>query len=150
MNLNRTLVACARLLASSCLLLLTGCSTFNHDWKQASARPLVADSLEGRWEGHWLSDANGHTGKLRCLVTKETGFQYEFRYWATFWKVFRATYTTHLHVRKVNDEYEFRGEEDLGRFVGGIFQYEGKVSGTNFFSTYSSRYDHGTFRLTRP
>lgn len=151
MKLNRILLAVSRV-AVVCLALLSGsgCSTFNRDWQEAAARPVPAGSLEGRWEGRWLSDVNGHTGKLRCIVARETGSQYEFHYWATFWKLFRATYKVHLHVRPVDIGYELRGEENLGKLAGGVYQYEGRVSGTNFTSTYRSPYDHGTFRLTRP
>ena len=143
MNMKRFSIALVHLAGSVLLLAcVSGCSTFNQDWKQAAVRPVAAvDGLAGRWEGHWLSDVNGHTGRLRC--------EYEFHYWATFWKIFRYSYAVHLHVQKTGEEYEFKGEEDLGKMAGGVYQYEGKVVGTKFSSTYKSSVDHGTFSLTR-
>ncbi len=33
---------------------------------------------------------------------------------------------------------------------GGVYHYDGDATPTNFFSTYKSKYDHGTFQMTRP
>ena len=45
------------------------------------------------------------------------------------------------------------GEEGATENLGGIYgnyNYDGKASPTNFFSTYKARLDHGTFQMTRP
>ena len=39
---------------------------------------------------------------------------------------------------------------NLGWLAGGVYHYEGRADATNFFSTYTSKYDHGTFQMTRP
>ena len=34
--------------------------------------------------------------------------------------------------------------------AGGLYTYKGRATATNFFSTYSCKYDHGIFEMTRP
>ena len=53
------------------LLLASGCATFNLDWTMTANRPTPTNSLLGQWEGTWLSEANGHNGNLRCVVTQK-------------------------------------------------------------------------------
>ena len=59
-------------------------------------------------------------------------------------------YTVPLKVLKTNDVFNFTGDADLGSLAGGLYHYDGQAAGTNFFSTYSCKYDHGTFQMTRP
>src|SRR6185503_1791788 len=66
----------------------TGCSTFNRDWKRGSADVALAHDIDGRWEGSWLSENNGHQGRLRCLVTRLDDRSYRARFKATYWKCF--------------------------------------------------------------
>ena len=142
----------ARLATSfSCLalVLLCGCSTFNRDWKRAAQQPATPASIEGLWEGKWLSDVNGHTGRLRCLLSRESDSRYQARFRATYWKVFRFSYTVPLQFEQ-RDAWHFTGEENLGKLAGGVYRYEGHATPTNFFSTYHSKYDHGTFQMRRP
>jgi hypothetical protein len=131
-------------------LLFCGCSTFNRDWKKAAQQNVPVGSIEGRWDGKWLSDVNGHTGRLRCLLTRETDSSYEARFRATYWKVFRFSYSVSLRFEQKDVTWHFTGDENLGKLAGGIYHYEGQVTPTNFFSTYWSRYDHGTFQMQRP
>jgi hypothetical protein len=140
------------LLASLVLLSLcfTACSTFNHDWKTTLAAPAPTNDLAGPWKGTWLSEKDGHTGELRCLVTKAEANNYQFRFKAVFWKIFRYSYTVQMPVTKTGEEYKFAGDENLGWLAGGVYTYNGKITGTNFSSTYKCKYDNGTFQLTRP
>ena len=105
--------------------------------------------IAGRWEGTWLSEKNGHHGRLRCLVTPSTNNFYDARFHAKFWKILSFGYTVPLQVRSSNALYEFNGEANLGKLAGGVYHYNGTLSGTNWHSTYESRYDHGNFRMTR-
>jgi len=106
--------------------------------------------MAGRWEGKWLSDVNGHTGKLRGLLSPESDDRYVARYRATYGKIFHFSYTVRLTVQPHFAGWEFDGEEDLGKMAGGVYYYEGRASPTNFLSTYKSKYDHGTFEMHRP
>ena len=101
--------------ALAALLILSGCSTFNRDWKSAAAKPMPANSVEGRWEGKWHSDHNGHTGGLRALVTKLDSGQYEARFHATYAVVLSFSSTVNLDVRPAGGLQQFSGSADLGK-----------------------------------
>ena len=130
------------------LAVLTGCSSFNRDWKKvASVSPT---DIQGRWEGTWVSQANGHSGKLRCLLEKLSDNSYCARFDSTYKKVLHFKSTVDINGSVTNDVFLFSGEAKLPWWAGGIYDYEGKVSATDFFSTYKCKYDHGTFQMTRP
>ena len=139
-------------LAAGIILLLatTGCATFNSEWKRAAATPVPADDIIGRWGGSWLSDKNGHHGRLRCLVARLDEHRYRARYKATWWKVFRFGYTVTMQAEKSDHVLRFEGEADLGWLAGGVYRYDGQATPASFFSTYKSKYDHGTFQMKRP
>jgi len=132
------------------MLFGSGCSTFNRDWKIAGANPAPAAGLEGRWQGDWLSGVNGHSGMLRCIVTESADGSYHARFKAKYRKVLSFGYTVPLKVERTENLFKFQGEADLGWLAGGVYHYAGRAGPTNFFSTYSCKYDHGTFRMGRP
>jgi len=134
-------------------LWLSGCSTFEQDWRAARLIPRLEDDVAGRWEGTWRSEANGHNDQLRAIITKGSNDVYLTRFHARYKKgIFRFSfgYSVPLQVRQTNDTYQFHGEADLGWLAGGLYRYEGSATGTNFFSTYHCKYDHGTFQMRRP
>ncbi len=138
------------MLAIALLALITcGCSSFNREWRQAEKTPVALGSLAGRWEGHWLSDVNGHNGNLRCLITRSNEHEYAARFRATYWRVLRFSYTVPLQVEPHDGGWRLRGEADLGRTAGGVYRYAGTATPTNFHSTYDSKYDHGIFEMKR-
>ena len=132
------------------ILGLTGCSSFQRDWKSAAHVPVAAHGIQGRWEGTWLSDRNSHTDQLRCLLTTNGSGLYQARFRAKYRKIFTFSYTVPLQVRETPAQWEFQGEANLGWYAGGLYHYEGQATATNFFSTYRCPSDRGTFRLTRP
>ena len=139
-----------------CLLaafLITGCSSFDRAWKKSATIPPGTNSLVGRWEGTWRSDVNGHNDQLRCLMTPLTNGFFSARFHAKYRKgILRFTfgYTAPLKVREQEGVFQFEGESNLGWYAGGVYRYLGTATGTNFFSTYDSKYDRGVFRMTRP
>jgi hypothetical protein len=143
-------VPAIRFLSGVLLLLLCGCSSFNRDWRRTGNQLVPPDSMNGRWEGYWLSDANAHTGKLRCIVKHQTNEIYLARFRATYLKVLHFGYTAPLQVVRRDGGWQFQGEVDLGLLAGGTYRYEGNATTTNFHSTYSSKYDHGVFEMHRP
>ena len=143
----RGLSACWILLFA---LALSGCSTFNREWKAAARTPLPLTDIQGRWDGTWLSDVNGHTGRLRCLLSKAEDRHFQARFKATYWKILRYSYTADLLFEPADGSFKLSGDTDLGWWAGGLYHYEGSVSSTNFFATYKNKYDHGTFRMSRP
>jgi len=134
------------------LLMLAGagCSSFNSAWKHAASAPVPANDIQGRWEGVWLSQTNGHTGKLRCLVSKKTQGEYHARFHAKYRKILSFGYTVPLAATNVGGVYHFHGDADLGWYAGGLYHYEGQATETNFFSVYRSRHDGGVFQMRRP
>lgn len=136
------------LAATALLLVATGCTSFEHEWLRAgqSANPPVG--IVGRWQGSWQSQANGHNGRLRAIVRQEEDGSYSARFHAIYQKVLGFGYTVPLTLHETNGVAGFSGQANLHWWAGGIYRYEGKVEGTNFFSTYACQYDHGTFQMT--
>ena len=128
----------------------TSCSTFHREWDRAADVPPPATGLQGRWEGSWLSDVNGHNGRLRCLISAQPDGMFQARFHAKYWKIFSFGYTVMLRAEPADGRYQFEGQADLGRLAGGLYRYEGHVERTNFFATYACKYDHGTFQMSRP
>jgi hypothetical protein len=134
------------------MLLTAGCSSFNRDWKAAASMPVQPGDLQGRWQGRWISEVNGHNGDLRCIATK-TGNEngtYRARFRATYAGTIKFGYTVPLQAEQKDGAYVFTGDADLGWLKGGVYHYEGHADGMNFFSTYRCKYDHGTFQMGRP
>jgi hypothetical protein len=133
------------------LLLLgtSGCSRFSRDWQAAAGNPATGNTLAGRWEGTWKSDSNGHTDRMRCLIRHETNGLYTARYFAWYRRILTFSYDVPLIAHDAGGRQEFKGLADLGWLAGGRYGYEGFSEGTNFFSTYTSKYDSGTFELKR-
>jgi hypothetical protein len=133
------------------VFLATGCSSFNHDWKAAAQKPAPAGDISGAWDGQWLSDVNGHHGRLRCILTKKNEATYDAHFKARFWKIFNASYTIPLELKPgTNGNYRLEGDRDLGKLAGGVYRYDGEATPTLFRSQYTNKYDHGTFEMKRP
>ena len=130
------------------LMLLNGCSTFNRDWNAAVRSPNAG--IIGPWEGVWRSDATGHTDKLRCLVSERNDHGYEARFHANYRHIFVFNYRVLLGFEKTDSELMLSGKADLGSLKGGVYEYNGKATPTNFVCRYSSAYDRGAFVMHRP
>ena len=128
---------------------LTGCSTFQKDWERLAQTP-APQSPEGRWDGTWKSTASGHTDRLRCILEKTGDATYLARFHANYRKVLNFGYAVPLHAVKRDDGLDIAGEANLGWYAGGRYFYDGKLTDTNFFSTYRCKSDHGTFEMNRP
>jgi hypothetical protein len=134
-------------------LTLCGCSTFEYEWRQAARKPAPTEGITGRWEGRWISQANGHNDKLRALITAVDTNHYDVKFHAAYKKWFTVYfgYTVRMETAPGADGVvQFRGSENLGALAGGVYTYEGRADRTNFFSTYHSKYDRGTFEMKRP
>ncbi len=135
----------------SLVLVLTGCSTFDRDYKAALKQPVSADSPVGPWTGRWSSVKNSHEGELRCIVQKDISDDlYTARFEARFWKCFTYTSTATLTMTPKVDEFQFDGTAQLGWLAGGEYKYEGRVNPKFFFSEYQCNWDNGTFYMERP
>ena len=117
--------------------------------KAAAPAPSKADLLAGLWEGTWSSSSNGMCDTLRCTVARADDGKYTAKFEAVFGKVFTHRSTVTLTVEPAGDKWQFRGQEDLGLLSGGVYTYEGNSDGQEFYSTYDSAFDKGTFRMKR-
>ncbi len=125
-----------------------GCSgpRFGMEWRKALKTKAPAAAVEGAWEGGWLSDANGHHGPLRCVVTRPvagSGVR-EFYYQARWGGVFSGGFRT---KDEVSDAGAVRGVWDLGTF--GKYGYEGTMVNGVFQAKYKSAMDHGSFTMKK-
>jgi hypothetical protein len=130
------------------LCLLTGCSSFHKEWKQA-ATDTAPKGIEGRWEGEWRSDKNGHHGALRCVVTQTSPTTYRAHYHAKYFKILRFAYVATLNGTETNGVVALQGEANLGKLAGGVYKYNGTATPTEFRSSYESKYDHGNYQMGR-
>lgn len=130
---------------------LSGCSSFGREWRAAARQPPPADPLAGRWEGRWVSEVNGHAGRLRALLTATGEDSYRARFHARYAGLLTFGYTVDLRVTNdASGVAHFTGAADLGKLAGGVYRYTGRANATNFLATYESRSDHGRFELCRP
>ena len=132
------------------LLLITGCSSFHREWRTVGATSPASQGLEGAWDGTWLSDHNGHTGRLRAIITRLNEKEYHARFHASYLRVLSFGQAVNLRVRKDGTNFVFAGEADLGKAYGGVYSYEGSATAYAFKSTYKCSIDFGTFRMERP
>ena len=112
---------------------------------------MGTNDVSGRWIGHWRSDANGHHGQLRCILTQHSTDAYMARFRARFWKIFAAGYSVPLTLTATNGHYTFEGSAKLGALgCWALYTYNGTVTPLAMESTYESKRDRGTFVLRRP
>lgn len=133
---------------TTCLILLgaCGCSNIDQQWQAAGEHP---NGIEGRWQGVWKSQQDGHTGPLLCVIRKTGPETYDCLFNATFWGIFRFTYDARLPGRNVGQQVYLLGDQDLGWPVG-PYHYAGSATPTQFYCAYHARDDHGYFALARP
>jgi hypothetical protein len=140
----------ALLLLSALAPALGGCSTFGPEWRSPKLlQPPADDPFAGRWKGSWRS-VTGHSGGLRCIVTKVDEDTYRARFHATYALMLEFEYTADMDVEMRDGVAWFKGQADLGKMAGGIYKYDGHADGKTFDSAYQARSDHGRFKMARP
>lgn len=128
-----------------------GCaSRFQREWKRTAVAEAADDHLTGRWKGTWKSDKSGHSGGLRCIATRTAPDAYRARFDATYMGLFKFGYTMNMTADAREDVTYVAGEEDLGKSVGGVYEYEGQSDGKTFRLNYRTKKDFGHFTLKRP
>ena len=141
-----------RRLALAAGVLLAGCSSFDRDWEALGPYPGEHRDITGRWSGSWSCDETGHSGELRCLVSRLESDLCAMRYRARWGGIFTSEYTVLATVEP--DEggggYRFGGSKDLGWLAGGLCRYDGRATATEFEATYTSSSNEGVFRMARP
>lgn len=154
---------------------MTGCAGFERDWRRAVAaqaaggpaglhRPGVGPagsrsaagvstdrttSADGAWSGRWVSGANGHDGRLRCVVSGTEESEASFTYWAS-WAIFSGTFPTKQPVaRQADGSLRSTGTWRLPGWAGGEYAYDVTIQGNRFSGTWKCARDHGKFEMTR-
>jgi hypothetical protein len=125
------------------------CSVFRSHWRQYHRTENSAANLEGRWIGEWTSEVNGHHGKLKCVLGKDSLGQYEACFHGSFGRMLRVCYTVALRGEPTHEGMRLAGEADLGSLAGGVYYYEGIATPTEFRCSYRCKYDQGTFQLKK-
>ena len=105
--------------------------------------------MVGRWSGSWISEVNGHSGRLRCIATPIAPGRSRLHFDARYWKVFRFSYAVEFDVTRLESLDVFEGATDLGWLAGGVYHYAGTATVQEFQATYRSKHDHGVFRMKR-
>src|SRR4051812_9291743 len=59
-----------RSLAHTLAALTTNCTDFGRAWNATHNTGSPGSGFDGRWEGEWISEANGHRGALRCVLSR--------------------------------------------------------------------------------
>jgi hypothetical protein len=141
-----------KLLLGSCLLLpsLAGGSSFQREWDASTNVVVPAGDISGRWEGTWQNSSNTYQDKMRAILTRVGPNEYVARFHAKYFKILSFAYQTTFKGSWEGNEFVFRGEVNLGWYAGGVYRYAGRISPTNFFSTYDNRHNSGTYTLKRP
>lgn len=150
------------------LAMLPSCNcAFREAWNEPTScafmlpkAPDVAkiSQVAGKWEGTWLSEASGHHGKLRCivslphhtLVSADYHLDHKFFYHATWKSILSGSYSAlHQVVEKKDGTYVFKGEHKMPDWAGGLYHYEGTIKGDEFKANYRCAMDHGTYTMKR-
>src|SRR5437879_5198557 len=105
-----------------CLMVaLAGCSTFDRDYRQATAAQVSAEGIQGPWDGRWRSEDGHGGGALRAILARTAPDTYRARFRAQYWGIFAADEEVDLHVTSTSPT-RASGEADLGFFKGGVYQ----------------------------
>jgi len=150
---NKNIYPYIKLLCLASLLWMTsGCSGFHRAWKaeQSKTPNYPPNALTGAWEGTWLSDFNGHNGRLRALITENPDGTYHAWYHAKYKRILSFAYSVDVEAKEIPNGHAFHGEADLGRLAGGVYTYEGFATNGVYNATYDSKYDKGVFKMQRP
>jgi hypothetical protein len=137
------------LLAAS---VLGGCNSFGDAYKAAASTPQPPGAITGAWEGTWQSDESGHNGRLRAIVRRIGRDAYNVRYKAGYKMMgvpMSFEHETTLRGHFAGSTFHFKGAADLG-WLPGIYRYTGYATPEDFYSTYKSKHDEGTYALRRP
>ncbi len=138
---------------SAVSVLLSSCAGpgFNKKWEAALAEhpaPQQTD-ITGPWQGSWNSEANGHTGDLRCIVNETGKDRYNFQYWATWGRGMKGTFAIDCEGARQGGVTRVTGQKKLGPF--GKYSHEAEITPSRFDARFSrQRKNLGTFELSRP
>ena len=134
------------------MLLFPGCVGFHYQWHHTNLKSQQANtqSIEGLWTGSWQSAHGNHSGKLRCVIRKQSPNTYTFFYRATWARVITGNFKINCEAQNEDGNWNFSGGEALG-VLGGKGFHPGRATSKAIQARYrSEKGDTGTFTLSRP
>ena len=145
----RMTVGCLLLVA---FLAATGCCSFSSRWNELAAAPPAPTAGDvSLWEGTWLSDHNGHNGKLRCIVSKIEPAE------AIAAKPVPSGAPIPTHRLELSAPWglglvsDFKGSFPIvvWPLIDDTYHTEGTIEGDQSKAKYHAEIDEGTFEMTR-
>lgn len=133
-----------------CLLMaatLVGCGGFDKEFKALANQPPPND-ISGAWIGTWQNSNNSHNGDLYAIVVETAPGTYFCSFKATYGGFLTFEQNVTLHGSAQGSTVHFTGEKKLSFW--GLYKYDGYATSREFFSTYTSKNDEGTYTLRRP
>ena len=113
----------------------------------AEPAPCAPD-LSGKWSGCWESGKNGHQGPLHATFRKIDDCHYRVHFHGRFWGVVPFAYGITLTVMgQDGDRVLLSGCKNIPGF--GAFECSAWGTSCEFTATFTSKNDHGEFKLTR-
>jgi len=148
------------LLAAMLTLVLLGCDKDRdekekkHDDRSAPASTAekysrnATPNVSGKWVGTWESTKNkGHGGGLSCEATEKSKNEWEAVFTAEYGKT--SSYNVNLKGKAEEGKVVFGGKVDLGEKGGGVFNWTGRATATEFTGEYEGGGDTGSFKMAR-
>ena len=139
------------LFALGVALLLSSCAapSFKKEFAASvSTNPPPHADITGPWTGQWLSDHNGHSGDLRCIVKEIGPGRYNFLYHATWGRGLKGSFSIDCTAETVGGVTLVKGEKNI---LGTTYNHDGAISTTTFDAKFGSdKKDFGNFRMSRP
>lgn len=113
---------------------------------------MIASSViagqPARYRGRWLSNTNGHNGRLNVKLKPTRAGDYRAVFTGTFLKVVPFVYATRMTpVSRSGNATTLVSEQHLP--LVGTFRARAHVTPGSFNATYSSKNDRGTFTMSR-
>ena len=123
-------------------------SEFKREWKHCGNQSHNG-SFEGCWNGKWISEENGHSGNLKCVLHDLDSRRVSALFHATYSKILKVSYKVTLDREVSGETLKLHGRANLGTLAGGWYEYDGRISGGHFECSYSCKYDHGRFEMKK-
>lgn len=71
-------------------ILLTGCSSFNREWRAAGREPVPSEGISGQWIGTWQNTNNTHSDTMRAVLKDSGNGTYQAHFHARYKRIFRS------------------------------------------------------------
>lgn len=138
---------CQQMTVGILLFFVCGCGGLGQSAADAGDEDIQV--IEGLWVGKWFCEKTGHSGPMRCRLTRIKEGQYLARYDGFFAGFIPFWYSVKKEVTRGDGVVYMKAEENLGWYGGGLFKYEGEIRDGEYHMRYDSKYYAGTFELSK-